>query len=345
MEMSAGKLWSMRRLSSPDGFFMMNAVDQRPAVEALVAECVGRDVATYDEIGALKKTLIELLSSSGTAIQVDPDYGYPYGYGSLDPSRGLIVAAEAGTCDEDQGGRRNFLNPGWSVEKIKRLGADAVKVTVWYRPEASPDTLRHQREFVEAIGRECRRHDIAFLICPMAYAFPGEVNPDQWEPHKQPAILEETLCELRKERYGLDLFQLENPIRNRDLVDPDDGSAASANVQSAYNRIDSLLDRPWVMMSAGAGRDAYRRTLTFAFRAGASGYLAGRVMWGEAAKRFPDIGGVRAALRGHDTERYIEDIQTLLRKCGKSWHRKLAPSGDMRMAHARASFKSEYPAF
>src|SRR3954464_15300950 len=38
MRISAGKLWSLRRLAGPDGLFTMIAVDQRPGVEALVRE-------------------------------------------------------------------------------------------------------------------------------------------------------------------------------------------------------------------------------------------------------------------------------------------------------------------
>src|SRR6218665_2378148 len=38
MQISAGKLWSMRRLADERGFFKMTAVDQRPGVEALVRQ-------------------------------------------------------------------------------------------------------------------------------------------------------------------------------------------------------------------------------------------------------------------------------------------------------------------
>ena len=69
---SAGKLWAMRRLSDADGFFMMTAVDQRPGVVAHVAKDNGE--ARYEDVGAVKRLLIEELSPVSSAILVDPGF-------------------------------------------------------------------------------------------------------------------------------------------------------------------------------------------------------------------------------------------------------------------------------
>ncbi|WP_413873411.1 tagatose 1,6-diphosphate aldolase [Albidovulum sp.] len=342
MELSAGKLWSLRRLSDRKGFFKMNAVDQRSAVEMLVASKKADGVATYTDIGLLKQALIQELSPRCTAIQVDPNYAYPYAYQSLDPGKGLIVAAEKGSSEEDAGGRRNFLLDDWSVAKIKRLGADAVKITLWYRPDASAETLRHQQAFVEAVGTECRRHDIAFLICPVRYAFPGEAEPQNWELSKHIDISKDTIRELSKERYGLDLFQLENPLTDSALVELDPSTPESRAVQNTYDEIGSLLNHPWVMMSAGSGQEAYRRTLTYAFRAGASGYLAGRVVWGSAASKFPDIGAIRGEIRQSGIP-FIKEMQDLLEATGCPWPSKFDPEGILHMRGQGPDFISAYP--
>src|SRR3989337_240149 len=78
MKISAGKLWSLRRLSDEQGFFKMTAVDQRPGVEALVRERRRSDVAAYEDVGEAKRVLIEALSPHSTAMLLDPGYAFPY---------------------------------------------------------------------------------------------------------------------------------------------------------------------------------------------------------------------------------------------------------------------------
>src|SRR5690606_40537429 len=56
------------------------------------------------------------------------------------------------------------LIDNWSVEKIRRIGGDAVKVLAWYRPDASEDVIAHQQAFVRAVGAECRRYDIPYVL-------------------------------------------------------------------------------------------------------------------------------------------------------------------------------------
>ncbi|HYZ63284.1 MAG TPA: hypothetical protein VE650_12590, partial [Acetobacteraceae bacterium] len=129
MELSAGKLWSLRRLADRDGFFTMIAVDQRPGVEALVQKAraaggAGLGASAWEDIGRLKRVLIEELSPHASAMLVDPQYALPYGAEALDPAKGLLVTLEQFACEEGPGGRKTLTYPGWSVADIKRLGAD-----------------------------------------------------------------------------------------------------------------------------------------------------------------------------------------------------------------------------
>ncbi|NIS30131.1 MAG: tagatose-bisphosphate aldolase, partial [Actinobacteria bacterium] len=62
---------------------------------------------------------------------------------------------EHSVFEETPYGRRSSSIDDWSVEKIKRVGGDAVKVLAWYRPDADAAVLEHQHEYVAAIGAEC----------------------------------------------------------------------------------------------------------------------------------------------------------------------------------------------
>jgi len=343
MQVSAGKLWSLRRLSDARGFFTMIAVDQRPGVEQLVKERHGS--ADWTEIAKIKRLLVEELSQYASAVLIDPQYGYPYAHTALDPRRGLLLTLEQFDCEEDAGGRRTLLYPEWSVAKVKRAGADGAKLLLWYRPDASPAVLAHQHALVERIGAECRKHDIAFLLEPLVYPLGASAAGDSYheDSTKRPEMVLATIEEFRKERYGIDIFKLETPIAAKVIVDPDDGSAEAARTQEWYNRMDALLDRPWVMLSAGAAMEPFRRILTYAFRAGASGYLAGRAIWWPAALEYPDFDKFRTRVREHSLP-YVELVQSLLAKHGRPWMDKPAFAGGVTVAEGGPGFTRAYQA-
>lgn len=316
-----GKLWSMRRLAGPDGLFTMIAVDQRPGVEALVKERLG--AASWEDVGRIKRVLIEELSQHASAMLLDPQYAYPFAADALDPRRGLLITLEQFASENGPGGRKTLRYPGWTVEKIKRLGADGVKLMLWWRPDADADVLAHQRKLVEQVGAECRRHDIPFLLEPLVYPLGESGSGDTYheDPGKRPELVIETVEEFRQERYGIDIFKLETPLPAATIPDPDGPPAEAQHAQEWFARIDALLDRPWVMLSAGAAAEPFRRILTYAFRAGASGYLAGRAIWWPAALEFPDLEQFRARVR-REAVPYIERIGETLRAHATPWHQR-----------------------
>ena len=84
-----------------------------------------------------------------------------------------MITLEEHRYEDGPSGRRSRSIPDWSVEKIKRLGADGVKVLAWYRPDAARDVLEHQRRYVEAVGRACVSQDVAFVLELLVYPFAG----------------------------------------------------------------------------------------------------------------------------------------------------------------------------
>jgi tagatose 1,6-diphosphate aldolase len=78
------------------------------------------------------------------------------------------------------------------------------------------------------------------------------------------------------------------------VPDPD-GPEASA-VQARFDRVAAGIGKPWVLLSGGAAAADFERLLTYAYRAGASGYLAGRAIWAAPFRRFPDLAAMAAEL-------------------------------------------------
>lgn len=166
---SAGKLWGIRRMADANGYFKMTAVDQRPPIKNPIREKRGTDEAPWEDVADFKKLLIEELQQESSAMLVDPHYAYPRGISAYNPAKGLILTLEDSVFEETPEGRLSNEINHWSVEKIKRVGGDAVKVLAWYRPDAPASICNKQKEFVARIGEACAKYDIPYVFELLVY--------------------------------------------------------------------------------------------------------------------------------------------------------------------------------
>ncbi|MBC7156511.1 MAG: tagatose 1,6-diphosphate aldolase, partial [Rhodobacteraceae bacterium] len=273
-----------------------------------------------------------------TALLLDPHYAVPHAIDALSPARGLIVTLEDSVFTDTPGGRLSSDIDDWSVGKIKRMGGDAVKVLAWYRPDAAPEVCRAQHDYVRRIGDECARLDIPFLLELLVYPLAADADTTkdyvEMKAKKADHVLA-SVAEFARPEYGVDVFKLESPVN----ADEADGSAA---VQAAFDEMGRLAGRPWVMLSAGAGQAAFRRVLEHAFRAGASGFLAGRAIWLDAFAHYPDWAAIEAGLRG-GARAYLDEIAALADAHAVPWFtHPCYGAGGARFAPADASFRHTY---
>ena len=176
MELSPGKLWGMRRMADAGGRFKMVAVDQRPPIKNPIREKRGTSEAPFRDVAGFKLMLVEELQNDASAMLLDPHYALPGGLTLLSPAKGVIVTLEDSVFRETDGGRLSAEIDEWSVEKIKRVGGDAVKVLAWYRPDAERQVCLAQQDFTARIGEACARYDIPYLFELLVYPLPGEKN-------------------------------------------------------------------------------------------------------------------------------------------------------------------------
>ncbi len=297
MKMSAGKLWSMRRLADENGYFKMTAVDQRPPIMNLIKQKKNINEASYADVAAVKASFTKVLAPAASAMLLDPIWALPNAHQHVSARQGLIMTLEAHDFKEDEQGRRSHNIPDWSVAKIKAAGGDAVKALAWYRPDAHPDTCAFQQKYVQEIGEACRQYDIPFVFELLVYPLAGEANQTQdYIEHasKQAKNVIDSVREFAHPKYGVDLFKLECPIPAGQV--PDFNSPEAAPVQALFDELGTLCPVPWVMLSAGANMADFYRILQYAYKAGAAGYLAGRAIWLEAAQKYPDIAAMEQAL-------------------------------------------------
>ena len=337
IELTPGKWWGMRRLANADGHFAMTAVDQRPPIKGPIARALGTDEAPWEAVADFKRLLVETLGPASSAMLLDPHYAIPRAVDALSPAKGLIVTLEDSLFEDTPGGRLSSEIDDWSVAKIKRMGGDAVKVLAWYRPDADADVRRRQEDWTKRIGEACARHDIPFLFELLVYPLDGS-NTDYVEmaAKKSDHVLQSVETFAHPD-FGVDIFKLESPVNAPDV-------AATPGVQATFDEMGRLAGRPWVMLSAGAGKADFATVTEHACRAGASGYLAGRAIWLDAFAHWPDEARMRADLEGEGVA-YMERLNAIVAAHGTPWHAHPAygPHG-ARFAPADASFRHGYPA-
>ncbi len=314
MQLSAGKLWGMRRMSDHKGIFKMTAVDQRPPITGPIARHLGVERAPWDEVARFKQLLVKSLQEDSTAMLLDPHYAIPKSLDDLSPEKGLIVTLEDSVFRESEGGRLSSSIDDWSVAKIKRMGADAVKVLAWYRPDASASVCHAQQDYVKRIGEDCCNYDIPFLFELLVYPLASDAHQTKDYIEMTGKKADDVLAsieEFAKPDYGVDVFKLESPVNAADA----DGST---DVQTIFDEMGRLAGRPWVMLSAGAGKAEFRNVLAHAFKAGASGFLAGRAIWLDAFNNYPDWDAIRLELEGGSAE-YLAEISALADSEAADW--------------------------
>jgi tagatose 1,6-diphosphate aldolase len=321
-----GKNRGLARLADADGHFRMVALDQRPPMFEAIAQAKGitKDQVAYGDVTSAKRLLVEALAPHCSSMLFDPNFAVPAAIDLLPARCGLIVTLEEHRVEETKDGRKSRAIDNWSVDKIRAMGGDAVKVLAWYRPDAEAGINAHQKAFVRDIGEQCARNDIPYVLELLVYPFLGSANhtADYVEsPGKLPSLVIDSVLEFAKPEYGVDLLKLESPLAASSLP-PRDGSAAAMAAQREFEAIGDICREhqiPWVLLSGGAAPDKFERVLDYAYAAGAGGFLAGRTIWLNAVRtHFPDLNAVSEALQREGVG-VLDSLSRLTKTKANSW--------------------------
>lgn len=320
-QLTPGKYWGLKRLANDDGHFTMLAVDQRPPIKQVVAKARGEDHPRYDDIRNVKKAMMEVLAPHASAVLADPTYALCDAMNILLPHHGLVVTLEDSLFTDVPDGRTSKEIDNWSVGKIKRVGGDAVKVLTWYRPDQSEASRQAQKDFTKRVGEACAQHDIPFLLEFLVYPFTGDAahTTDYVEQQgKRAEHVIQTVEEFSVPEYGVDIFKLESPIPATDVPDPSGSDNEVNDCRSYYKALGEAAGRPWVMLSAGASKAAFRNVMHFAYEAGASGFLAGRAIWWDDFQAFPDLDAMKSGMQNNAVP-YMKELASITQAKALRW--------------------------
>jgi tagatose 1,6-diphosphate aldolase len=272
MQLTIGKMRGLQRCAAPNRTFTILALDHRGNLErAFNPE--DPDSVPYQQIVDFKRTVTAILSPAADGMLLDPVYGaaQTIASGTLDPNTGLLVAVEKTGYAGDPTERESQVLPGWGVEKIARMGAAAVKLLVYYHPDAS--NTAGQEAILEQVAADCVKYDLAFFLEPLSYSLDPAVGKLPSNEKRQVVI--ETARRLTP--MGVDVLKAEFPLNIADEPDENIWVEACRELSDA-----SVV--PWVLLSAGVSFEQFVRQTRIACQAGASGVLAGRAVWKGAVK-------------------------------------------------------------
>ncbi|MGI8417359.1 MAG: tagatose 1,6-diphosphate aldolase [Nakamurella sp.] len=280
-----GKIRRLDRISDAEGFIRVAAIDHPENYLALFDTDVS--LVGFEEVVESKLQLIDAMAPHCTALLLDPVYsiGQAILSGAAAGSVGLLSGVEKlsyAPADSTTGwGSELAVRGDWSVETLAALGVDGVKIVVFHRSD-SGEVSDEQHVTIQRLAADCAANELPLIVEPIWYPGPGE---DLADPTIQQLRSREIIGSAQSfAECGADIMKVEFPGTVLGSVEDPDAAAAA---RDACGELDSVLDLPWVLLSASVGFDAFAAQLQIAAAAGASGFMAGRALWGDGVGRLP----------------------------------------------------------
>ncbi len=327
--LTPGKLRGLQRISNPNGTLTMVAFDQNSSMiemaqKALKGKGLDRE-PTYEEIVEAKLDMARQMSPASSGVLIDSYYGAWSAIASeaIPAHKGLLIRVEkSGSPKNKAGAPMGEYEPGWSVEKIKLMGADAVKLLAPFEP-GEPISAEHNFAFILDVYNQCIKHDILFLLEPIAFPYNGEKKTDKAYLDRKAETVIETARIIS--RY-CDVYKAEFP-----------GTIGHESDDQLVNNLHALTEaseRPWVLLSAGVDYPDYLKQVKMAMDCGCSGVLGGRAFWKEYFLQ--DSPEARTKFAATEGLKRVTAVDQIVREHGTPWFAKYGLDKED-LAHIRAS--------
>lgn len=257
---------------SRDGRFAILALDHRQNLRSELRPDDPGSVSS-DEIVDFKRAVTRHLAILSTGILLDPEIGAPrlVAEDVIPGQVGLLVALEETGYEGSSTNRVSRIVDGWSVAKAKRMGASAAKILIYYNPDVAGARL--QERLVADVALACRRADLSLFVEAISFSATGGRLVGE---ERRRTVIETAR---RLTALGGDVLKAEFPY--------DPGTQDEGLWLDACAELTATSRLPWVLLSGGVDYETFERQAAVACRAGASGVLAGRAIWAEAATGTP----------------------------------------------------------
>ena len=326
--LTIGKIRGLQQIATGEGFFTMLAIDHRGSLREMINKGHPEKV-TYDDIVTRKLELCGTLAKYASAVLLDPVYGAAQciSKGVLPPDTGLLVSIEATGYTGGKEKRLTTILEGWGVEKIKRMGAQAVKMLVYYRSDLK-EVADKQLAAIKSIADECIKWDIPLVLEAVSYPIGDELN----NPAKFAAKKEQLVIQAADEITALpiDVLKSEFPASI--------SGSDEAECLNICQRLNDASRVPWVVLSQGVDYEVFAKQVEIACRSGASGFLGGRAIWKESAQVVDAKG--RVDFVKTVAARRLKTLVEITRKNAIPWYRKVGLGPDELTETSEAWYQS-----
>jgi tagatose 1,6-diphosphate aldolase len=292
----------------------MCALDHRGSLMKMLSAGQSQS-AGYQEMVDFKLDLCRVVAPHATAILLDPIYGAAQAIaaGAIPNTTGLLVSLEESGYSGEAEARVTNLLPEWDVKKIRKMGATAAKLLLYYRPDV--DVAPKQLDTVQKLAADCVAEDMPFVVEPVSYRVANkEASPEDFAKVK-PELVIKTAEQITA--LPIDVLKAEFPA---DLEYEKD----KARLADLCHQLNEASQVPWVILSAGVNFELFCQEVELACRAGASGFLAGRALWQEATQ----IKSREKRLKFLETTvvNRLESLTELANAYGAPWYARLEAS-------------------
>jgi tagatose 1,6-diphosphate aldolase len=272
-EISAGRYRGLKTTSlSEADVFGIVAFDQRGSYQRMLPENT-----PFEEMVQIKVDVIGALSNHASAILTDANYGVMPAM-HMNGKSGLMMALDKSGYSGDATNRKPEFYDTWTPATIRQIGANAVKLLIYYNPQA--EALSDELDaLIKQIVSDCHALGMPMFLEPMSYSIDENIKKDSAAfAEMRPDIIVETARRLSQ--TGADVLKMEFPLDLRFNQDHSEWNKQCA-------RLSEACTVPWVLLSAGVNFEEFEPQVHVACEQGASGFLAGRSIWKEAVTMSP----------------------------------------------------------
>lgn len=316
MRYSEKKFELLKKMSNDKGIIAALAIDQRGSMRKMVKGF--SDKERDQKIVSFKKEVSKQLTPYASSILLDPIYGGE-AIKAKDQNCGLLMAYEVtGYRDEK---RLPELLSHYSVLRLKELGADAIKVLLYYDVDDKANNCE-KSAFIERIGSECEAEGLPFFLEIISYDKNIEDSKSKEFAKVKPYKVNSAIKHFSKERYKVDVLKVEVPV-NMEYVEGfgEEIVYTREEAKDHFKNQSDNCDIPFIFLSAGVSNALFLETLKFAKEAGSqfNGVLCGRATWRDGVEEFiEDEERGRKWLESEGVDN-IQKLNKVLEETAVSW--------------------------
>jgi tagatose 1,6-diphosphate aldolase len=319
VSISSGKQKGLQAVADSRGVIAALAIDQRGAMRALFARAMGIEPQSVpdEKLVQFKEAVSSTLTSLASAILLDPEFGLPAAQKRA-PGSGLLLAYEVTGYDKNIPGRLPRLLDHWSVPRLIEVGANAVKLLLYYSDRSTAQVNDIKSAFVQRIGGECVAADVPFFLELVSYHDGMDEKAVEFARIKHEVVTAGT-AEFTKPQYRVDVLKVGMPV-NLSMVETSPTAGREIlhtreAAQALFREAAAAATVPFIYLSEGVSNETFQFGLELAAESGVkfSGVLCGRATWKDGVEVFVRQGAeaLQEWLRTEGT-RNIENVNNRL---------------------------------